>query len=396
MHVLIIPSERMLPPEDPIAGIFQYHQAVALHKAGIKVGIVAPAPRSMLCLSGLLGKGWPMEGRFPFPAMINQRSVLFPGRFSQIMQLMYNRIGKRMFRNYLALHGRPDLLHAHNVVFAGICCQGLADAEGIPYVITEHSSAFSTGSIYLSDSIKKAFRGASARIMVSPFLGAKVEEMIGVDDATPWEYIPNIIESRFAEEMVSDNTNTSATFRFLCIAQFVPIKNHIGLVNAFASVFRGRQNIELVMGGDGPLLEAVRASAAKCQVFEQVKFLGFLPRAQLIAEIYKCNALVLPSFSETFGVALIEAMACGKPVVAPSGSGCEVIVNKDNGILFRSGDFRDLSHALEKMLDLAGRLNPTAIRNDCLRRFGEAAVVSQLIDLYERVLSKHAKKEQLT
>jgi len=231
--------------------------------------------------------------------------------------------------------------------------------------------------------------------MVSPFLGAKVETMIG-EDATPWKYIPNILESRFAEEMVSDNTKASDTFRFLCIAQFVPIKNHMGLINAFASVFRGKQNIELVLGGDGPLLKSVRASAAKCMVSEQVKFLGFLTRDQVIAEMHKCDALVLPSFSETFGVVLIEAMACGKPVVAPSGSGCGAIVNKGNGILFRSGDVRDLAHALERMLDLAGRLNPIEIRSDCLSRFSEAAVVSQLIDLYERVLSGHAKKEQMT
>lgn len=388
MHVLIIPTERMVSAEDPVSGIFQYHQALALHRARIKVGIVAPAPRSIrnLLMQFHIQRDWRTDNRFPFPVITNKRSVLCPGRFTQIMQLAWNRIGKSMFRKYLACHGRPDLIHAHNVVFAGVCCQSLAEAEGIPYVITEHSSGFSTGSIYPSNRIKAAFRGASARIMVSPFLGTKVAAMFG-EDATPWEYIPNIIESRFAEEMVIDHTKTSDTFRFLCVAQFVPIKNHIGLINAFASAFRGKQNIELVMGGGGPLLEAVRASAAKCGVTEQVKFLGLLSRDQVVAEMYKCNALVLPSFSETFGVVLIEAMACGKPVVAPSGSGCETIVDQANGILFHPGDFRELTQALVKMVDLAGGFNPLTIRNGCLSRFGESTVVSQLLTLYERVLS---------
>ena len=53
MHILIIPSERLLPVDDPFAGIFQYHQALALPRAGIKVGIVALAPRFGRNLSAL-------------------------------------------------------------------------------------------------------------------------------------------------------------------------------------------------------------------------------------------------------------------------------------------------------------------------------------------------------
>lgn len=398
MHVLIIPTERMLPPEDPVSGIFQYHQAIALHKAGIKVGIVAPAPRSgrnLLLLQRSVQNRWPMEYQFPFPTMINQRSILLPGRFTPIMQFVWNRIGKKMIHNYMDRHGRPDLIHAHNAVFAGVFCQGITEAVGIPYVITEHSSSFSTDTIIPSGSVKAAFRKASARIMVSPFLGTKVDAMIG-KDASPWEYIPNVLDPRFTEEMETDNIKGSDTFRFLCVAQFVPIKNHIGLIQAFASAFRKNQNVELVLGGSGPLMEEVRDLAAKCGVSEQVKFLGILSRDQVIANMHKCDALVLPSFSETFGVVLIEAMACGKPVIAPSGSGCESIVNQENGLLFHPGDTRDLAHALERMLDLAGRLSPGAIRSDCLNRFSEAVVVSQLIDLYERVLSGREHKEQTT
>lgn len=388
MHILIVPTERFVSDEDPISGIFQYHQALALHRAGIKVGLVAPAPRSLRGLHLQFHNKWVqcLEEQFPFPTMINQSSILCPGRFTQIMQLAWNSIGKKMLRNYMARFGRPDLIHAHNVVFAGVCCRELAKAEGIPYVITEHSSGFSTGSISTSESVKAAFREAGARIMVSPFLGTKVEEKVG-KDASPWEYLPNILEPRFAEGMSTDSTKVNDTFQFLCVAQFVPIKNHNGLIHAFASAFRGKQNIELVLGGSGLLMEQVRALAESCGVSEQVKFLGALSRDQVVTEMHKCDALVLPSFSETFGVVLIEAMACGKPVIAPSGSGCEAIVNLANGVLFRPGDISDLANALVNVSDLAGQFNPLKIRKDCLSRFGESTVVSQLLNTYERVLS---------
>lgn len=396
MHILIVPTERFVSDEDPISGIFQYHQAIALHRAGVKVGLVAPAPRSLrgLHIQFSNKRDLSLEEKFPFPTMINKSSILCPGRFTQIMQLAWNRIGKKMLRNYMARYGRPDLIHAHNAVFAGVCCRELAKAEGIQYVITEHSSGFSTGSITPSESVKAAFREAGARVMVSPFLGTRVEAMIG-KDATPWEYIPNILELRFAEEMATGNTKETDTFKLLCVAQFVPIKNHIGLIHAFSSAFRGKRNIELILGGSGLLIEEVRALAESCGVSEQVKFLGALSRDQVVTEMHKCDALVLPSFSETFGVVLIEAMACGKPVIAPSGSGCEAIVNQANGVLFRPGDISDLANALVSVFDFAGQFNPLAIRNDCLSRFGESTVVSQLLNTYERVLSTPCKQKKL-
>lgn len=394
MHVLIVPSERIVPPENPVAGIFQYHQAVALCRAGIKVGILAPAPRSGRDFLGRfrVRPAKSPSDSFPFPTVINHRPSLCPGRFTGIMQSVWNRIGRRMFRDYVCRHGRPDLIHAHCVRFAGVCCQRIAVAESIPYIITEHSSAFVTGAISRSESIAASYRGAGARIMVSPFLGTKVEAVVG-SAATPWTYVPNILDPRFEELVSLYAPQSDETFRFLCVAQFVPIKNHIALIRAFASSFYGRKNVELLLGGSGPLLEQARITAAECGISGQVRFLGFLTREQVITQMLKCNALVLPSLMETFGVVLIEAMACGKPVVSPSGSGPDVIVNKDNGILFRTGDCCDLANALTRMFEIAGRFDPIAIRNDCVGRFGQAAVVARLITVYEGVLNSHKEKD---
>jgi len=387
MHVLIVPSGRWLPPDNPVDGIFQYHQASVLHRMGLRVGVIAPAPRSGRALGAIMAgqRNWPPDERMPFPVLVNRRAVPWPGRFSAGLQPFWNMYASRMVNAYVQRHGRPDLLHAHCVRFAGVACRHVARTRHLPYALTEHSSSFFTGVRRRSAAIVAAYRDAQARIMVSPFLGSRVEAVVG-PAAAPWTYIPNMLDPMFEHGPDVSRGPATARFRFLCVAQFAPVKNHAGLIRAFAAAFGGDPNVTLRLGGSGPELAAARALAAACGVADQVHFLGLLTRADVRAEIRDCHALVLASRGETFGVALIEALASGRPVIAPSGSGPDVIVHQHNGILFRPGDHGDLVSALQTMHGRASDYSPEALRRDCLERFGAEAVGRQLIAVYENVL----------
>jgi glycosyltransferase involved in cell wall biosynthesis len=386
VHILIVPSARLLPDDYPIAGIFQCHQAMALHNAGIKVGVIAPAPLygwnlwkriRRLSLDSIVDR------RFPFPAVTYQGSVLWPGRLTRGAQLFWDFNAFNLFNYYVSLYGRPDLIHAHEVLFAGCSSMRLSDRFRIPYVITEHSSNFLNGSLRVTKRIKASYRKACARIMVSPFLGERVQSLIG-HEATPWECVPNILPADF-EHVTIQKKILKERFRFLCVAQFSSVKNHLCLLKAFASAFRGR-DVELVLVGDGPLLVAAKDSANDLGIFSQLIFRGFQSRNQVLDEMKWCDVLVLPSLHETFGVVLIEAMSCGKPVIAASGSGPDAIVAEDNGLLFRSNDSIDLAMAMNSMFRNYARYDPRTIHDGCLSRYGEKAVVSKLINFYSRVL----------
>jgi len=368
MHILIIPSDRLLPYDASIAGIFQYHQAVGLHRAGVKVGVIAPTPlygRNLWKRIRRLPFGYATDNRFPFPAITYQGSTLWPGRFSRGAQVFWDRNAFNLFHRYVALNGIPDLIHAHNVLFAGCFSEQLSTRSHIPYVITEHSSNFLNGSMKITKRIKAAYRQASARLMVSTFLGKTVELLVG-HEATPWEWVPNILPSDF-EHAIKKKKFLKERFRFLCIAQFKPVKNHICLLRAFASSFRGH-NAELVLGGDGPLFLATKQSANQLGISSQVSFLGFLSRNRVLAEMERCDVFVLPSHYETFGVVLIEALSCGRPVIAPCGSGPDAIVTEDNGTLFHPNDPNDLAAAMNSMYTNYDRYDPESIRDSCLSR----------------------------
>jgi len=297
---------------------------------------------------------------------------------------LWDRAAYSLFSYYVSLYGRPDLVHAHNVLFAGCFSERLSDRFRIPYVITEHSSSFLTGLIGITKRIKAAYRCASAKIMVSPFLGKRVEAMVGYE-AIPWEWVPNILPPDF-EHAAGHKKNLNKKFRFLCVAQLIPVKNHFCLLKAFASAFHGC-DAELILAGAGPLLSAIRQLADQLSISTQVSFLGFRSRNQVLEEIQQCNVLVLPSFHETFGVVLIEAISCGKPIIAPSGSGPDAIVNEDNGRLFHPDDPDDLAAAMHTIHANYAHYDPAAIRDGCLSQYGEKVVVASLMNIYSRVLN---------
>jgi glycosyltransferase involved in cell wall biosynthesis len=389
VHILIVPSERFIPFDDPLSGIFQYDQAMALHRLGIKVGVIAISPKYGINFFDRIrgfSRKYTIDNSFPFPTVTSQSSVLWPGRFIRLMQFLLDRIGINLFRKYVEFNGMPDLIHAHNVLFAGCFSMMLMKNYGIPYVITEHSSIFLNDSMKINKRIIAAHRHACARIVVSRFLGKILESKIG-KEATPWDWVPNILPAAF-ETANSENKFSKKRFRFLCIAQFVPVKNHLCLLKAFAEGFSGC-NAELFLGGDGPLLPSIKKIARQLGISSQVIFLGLQSRKQVLKEMQQCDVVVLPSHHETFGVVLIEAMSCGKPVIGPSGSGPDDIINKDNGILFRPNNSNSLAAAMKNLFENHGNYDPNTIRSNCLACYGEKAIISRLIAIYNRVQNKN-------
>ena len=101
--------------------------------------------------------------------------------------------------------------------------------------------------------------------------------------------------------------------RILFVGRLVPYKGLDVLIAAMKQV-----DATAIIVGSGPLREALEARAQASGVADRVRFLGPLPDTEVAAHFHACDVFVLPSVSraETFGMAQLEAMACGKPVVS--------------------------------------------------------------------------------
>src|SRR4029079_1767278 len=110
--------------------------------------------------------------------------------------------------------------------------------------------------------------------------------------------------------------------------------------------------------------------------------------ADLVGEIQRSALLVLPSRSESLGMVLVEALACGTPVVATRCGGPEDIVDERVGVLVPPEDPEALAAGMEQVLVSGDRFDRETLRAHALDRLGGDPVVEQYGRLYEAAVGR--------
>jgi glycogen synthase len=140
------------------------------------------------------------------------------------------------------------------------------------------------------------------------------------------------------------------------------------------------QEMNLVVAGDGPLRDQVPQAR------------GFVPPHELAGLYARAAVVACPSHREGFGVACLEAMAHGRPVVASAVGGLlDLVVDGETGIHVPPGDVAALRAALERLLADRGlrRRLGEAGRRRAAQRFSWQAVTRQTVELYARYAGKN-------
>lgn len=161
------------------------------------------------------------------------------------------------------------------------------------------------------------------------------------------------------------------------------------LLRAVALLHEDFPALRLELAGEGPERGALEALARSLGIADSVVFAGFLDRMSLTRSLERCTAFVLPSRSEPFGIAVVEALAAGAPVVASRVGGIpEIITDGHNGLLVPPENPAALADALRTILsapDLRSRLSEAGPV-----RAGElpwTRMSDQYLDLFRRVMA---------
>lgn len=160
------------------------------------------------------------------------------------------------------------------------------------------------------------------------------------------------------------------------------------LLDAFARVRQAHTAARLLIVGSGPMLESLQAQARSLEI---EPFCHFEPSKTEVAEwMRSMDVFVMASESESFPNALLEAMACGCcPIGSRVGGVPELISDGQSGLIFRSGDARDLADKIELVVDDPGlrcRLAHQAARS-AATQFSIEAAVERLQNLYTELLN---------
>lgn len=389
-HILIIPSW-YYTSHKPYQGIFFRNQVHALKNIGHKIGVIYPhfVPIYEAFKSKHLFPEDFVEYDSGIPTLRYNSFTWLP-MLPHGKAFLFIRKGLQLFKSYLSNFGKPDIIHAHGAIYAGALAASIKKKYSIPLTITEHSSDTVLGNIkkWQLLHLRNAYRAADIKIAVSPQCGQKLQNIYR-EWSTDWYCLPNIIDNQFIKKSESKiKKGINNLFIFLTIGNLVNIKRHDILLCAFSKAFEQNNEVILHIGGEGPLKNQLVKLSQKLRISKRVKFLGRLNRDEVVRSMQGCNVFVSSSSYETFGVALIEALACGKPVIAVNEGGPKFIVNKNNGLLVPSNDIDFLSEALVEIKNSYKEYNPELIRKDCIQRFNENKIMLKLTDLYENALNR--------
>jgi glycosyltransferase involved in cell wall biosynthesis len=153
----------------------------------------------------------------------------------------------------------------------------------------------------------------------------------------------------------------------LTVGTLQPRKNHLRLVQAFSRVAAAHRDVRLVIaGGKGWSYDETAAEIARLNLGDRVIFPGFVSEEDLAAVYSLARALAFPSLYEGFGLPVLEAMACGTPVVCANASSLPEVAG-DAAVLVDPLDVDGLAEALERVLD------DDVLRQELIRRGHERA-----------------------
>jgi glycosyltransferase involved in cell wall biosynthesis len=163
------------------------------------------------------------------------------------------------------------------------------------------------------------------------------------------------------------------------------------LLRVFSRI-EGEESVLLIVG-DGDLREHFGALADELRIAHRVCFVGAVPHRLLGPYYASASFLVLPSFPpESFGVVLIEAMACGKPVVASDLPGVRSVVSDgQDGLLVRPGDAGDLAAKMQQLLCDPGRRQEMGRqgRVKVETKYAWSQIIPRLEQVYQTALAEN-------
>jgi glycosyltransferase involved in cell wall biosynthesis len=218
---------------------------------------------------------------------------------------------------------RPDLLHVQYTAPVG--CH-------VPVVVTVHDVSFLEHPEYfpglrarqLQWTVRRTVRRAARVLTVSEFSRASILKVYGDLDEDKVVVVPNAASSAF-RPISRESAGRAVCERFgirgpflLSVGDLQPRKNQIGLIQAFSRLARAYPQLrhELVLAGKETwFADRVRAAARESGMADRIRFLGFVPDADLLHLYNACDVFVFPSYYEGFGLPVLEAMACGRAVV---------------------------------------------------------------------------------
>ncbi|MDP3190365.1 glycosyltransferase [Rhodoferax sp.] len=370
---MIIPS--WFDPEDPHkVSPFIFEQALALMQTGVNVGIL---------YVGFSG-GIPSFHRCEVSG-IPILSVTLPRILRRMKQLslgILRRAHSILYGIYKARHGAPTLIHAHSMYAGGICAAHLARQHKHPFVVTEHFSGYSLGTlkVWQLRAIRKAAERSTRMFFVSETLRRDSEEQF---PQANWKILTNNYSAQLTENIPCFRSSTGR--EYFCIVARLDINKNVAMcLRAFAML--PDKSSDLFVIGTGIQRDHLQYLARDLNISHRILFHGAQSRVKTFSFIKGAAAVIICSGYETFGMTVIEAAMLGTPVISTKCGGPTEIMGDDFGLLIDKDDIEGLTKAMQEAVVEKAKFKCDDAKRIVALRYSPARIAAQLKAEYAAVI----------
>jgi glycosyltransferase involved in cell wall biosynthesis len=384
-NILILTHNYVRFPGDH-AGHFVHLLAKSLVEAGHRVLVLAPHQMNLRRLQTMDGVE---VHRFTYAAP-RKETLAYRGNMHQLVaeswtnKLLFLRFLFSFLRGALLLSsgGKVDLISTQWWIPAGLVGYMFSLWSGKPYVVTSHGTdirILEKGGL-LARVAGRVYRRARYVTTVSSFLKQRLIQSIRLSPEKVRVIPMPVTPETFSPTPLVDQP----TKQILCVARFTPQKKLDVFLQACSLLEHKGIDFRAKIVGEGPLRESLLEQIAHLGLENRVALVDTVPQSKLnllYAESYMC---VLPSVEEGFGLVLVEAQLCKRPVIGARSGGITDIVEHDtSGLLVTPDDAQDLASAMERILgdfQLALRLAEGGYQS-ALKKYSPQAVLEKYLEV---------------
>lgn len=274
----------------------------------------------------------------------------------------------------IAKHFRPDIIHG-NIGYPGAFWSWMmSKLLKIPFVVTEHTRITNNFRSAVHKQLTLfALRRAGALIGVSRWHAGEIAAVTGkktvvIPNVIPFDKHPAVRVPPPADEFQIGFLGGLST----------PVK---GLDILLYAAAQAGGPFRLHIGGDGALLGQYKELSRKLRVYDRCIFYGSIPHEEVHSFMRRLHFFVSASRSETFGIAMVEALASGLPVVATDSGGSREFITPENGVVVGLAA-PDLARGISGMMNNFHKYDSVAIRNSVIDKFSDHRFLMAINKVY--------------
>ncbi|MBS1915901.1 MAG: glycosyltransferase [Bacteroidetes bacterium] len=315
-----------------------------------------------------------------------------PKHFSWLLEKLlsefkFRRIYKQAVRKYMRAYKKPDIIHVHVADKNGAIALWVKRKYKIPFVLTEHWTIylpdakpnFTNTSLFFKLLWKRIIKNASKISVVSEYLGNAIKQ---INNEISFSIIPNVIDTNI---FFSRENAITEYVHFIHVSNLNYQKNAEAIFHAFAIVKKTFPTFRVSVFG--PEKNELKRIIAELNLSENIFFYGEVPQPELATFMQKADALVLYSRYETFGCVIIEANACGLPVIVSDIPVFhEIIKEGENGVFAIGENSNELSKKITWFIHNRSKFSKGYIAGVAKEKYSFEKVGRLFADFYNEAL----------